>query len=152
MPRTKTIKSSGDYKKNKNVIKSNGSSDGEVVAWRFNKIDRNGQFAFDVNRSDFDKTLMFNKILELSSMTWAELRRATHDNGKSKHHGISYHAMSQAARDRFDWLELMEDEDTLYSISVNNIVRIIGFKKDNYFDVLWFDPRHEVCLSRLKHT
>lgn len=60
--------------------------------------------------------------------------------------------MSQAARDRFDWLELMEDEDTLYSISVNNIIRIIGFKKDNYFDVLWFDPRHEVCLSRLKHT
>lgn len=139
-------------KKDKNVVKSAVSSDNEIIAWRFHRIDKNGVFAFDPDREDFDRKLIFDKILEFSNMKWAQLKMATHDQSKSKHHFIGYESMSSIAKSRFDALKLNNDEDRVFSIAVNNLIRIIGLRNNSFFDVIWYDPKHEFCPSKLKHT
>lgn len=54
--------------------------------FRFEKLDRNGSFAFDINRTDFNAHDFLQKMIHYSQMLWSEIERQTHDNGKSKHH------------------------------------------------------------------
>ena len=91
-------------------------------------------------------------MINYSNMTWEEIKRQTHDQGKSKHHMISYDSLSKDARDRFDAKRLSDYEDSLFSFAFNNLTRIIGIRKSEKFEVLWYDPKHEVCPSTLKHT
>lgn len=136
----------------KNVVKTEVNSENMPIAWRFHHIDRDGEFAFNPVRDDFNNEFMFQKILEFSGMKWSQIRKATHDNNKSKHHFLEYDALSKKAKARFDKLELSEHADQFFSIAFNNRIRVIGIRNDSYFDVLWYDPNHEVCPSNLKHT
>ena len=79
-------------KKDKNYVKESKpviSTDGEKIIWVFDKIDRSGNYAFDVNREDFDHKEVLGKMVDYSSMTWGEVKRQTHDDGKSKHHFLT---------------------------------------------------------------
>lgn len=74
-------------KASKQIVKDiKHNSEKEKVIWRFDMIDRGGSFAFDLNRNDFRYKEVMEKMLEYSTMTWADVRKQTHDNGKSKHH------------------------------------------------------------------
>ena len=68
----KTIKK-GQGKKDKNYVKESKpiiSTDGEKIIWMFDKIDRSGNYAFDVNSVDFDHKEILGKMVDYSSMTW----------------------------------------------------------------------------------
>lgn len=51
-------------------------------------------YAFDVNRPDFDHKEVLGKMINYSSMTWGEVKRQTHDDGKSKHHFLAPGSLS----------------------------------------------------------
>ena len=85
-------------------------------------------------------------------MTWAEAKRQTHDDGRSKNHLLSIESLSKEAVDRFKERKLEDYSDSIFSFSLNNVWRIVGIREDEFFDVLWHDPNHEVCPSKLKHT
>ena len=122
----------------------------EKVVWVFDMIDTSGPFAFDVNRKEFEHKDFLEKMLYYSRMTWAEIRRQTHDGGKSKHHYLTeVERLSKAAQKRIKELKLDEDTDRIYSFALNNKLRIIGLRDREKFHVLWYDAEHEVCpLSR----
>ena len=150
MSREKRIEHGNNYQTaNKTVIKKSDSTENLKVVWLFDRIDKNGQFAFDVNREDFDHKNFLDKIIGYSSMTWAEIRRQTHDNGKSKHHyiGREIEKLSQSAKSRIISLKLEEETDSIYSFAFSNILRIIGLRDGEKFHVLWYDARHEVYPS-----
>ena len=150
MSREKRIKHGNNYQTaNKTVIKKSDSTENLKVVWLFDRIDKNGQFAFDVNREDFDHKNFLDKIIGYSSMTWAEIRRQTHDNGKSKHHyiGREIEKLSQSAKSRIISLKLEEETDSIYSFAFSNILRIIGLRDGEKFHVLWYDAHHEVYPS-----
>ena len=90
-----------------------------------------------------------DKIIGYSSMTWAEIRRHTHDNGKSKHHyiGREIEKLSQSAKSRIISLKLEEETDSIYSFAFSIILRIIGLRDGEKFHVLWYDARNEVYPS-----
>lgn len=151
MAKEKKIKQSSPRGKKHTVI-SAASSDGKWPIWRFTNLDKDGEFAFDVNRTDFDSKDFLEKMINYSNMTWQEIKRQTHDEGKSKHHEISFDSLSREAQDRFSAKHLEQDEDAIFSFAFNNKVRIIGIRKDEYFHVLWYDPEHKVCPSTLQRT
>ncbi len=143
----------GKYKASKRTIKEVGySTEGEKVIWRFDMIDRSGKFAFDLSRDDFRYKEILEKLIDYSGMTWAEVRRQTHDNGKSKHHLLNVEFLSREAYERFKMRNLEEYSDSIFSFALQNKLRIVGIRKDEHFHVLWYDPEHEVCPSKLKHT
>ncbi|MBQ6971756.1 MAG: hypothetical protein IJP86_05290 [Synergistaceae bacterium] len=121
------------------------SSECEKVLWVFDMVDNKGQFAFDVNREDFEHRNFLEKLPAYSRMTWAEVRRQTHECGKSNHHYLTeVSRLSRAAQDRIKQLGLEGDTDRIYSFSLDNMLRIIGLRDREKFHALWYDARHEV--------
>jgi hypothetical protein len=46
----------------------------------------------------------------------------------------------------------LDDLDTLFSFRVTGATRVFGVVRREYLRVLWYDPDHKVCPSKLKHT
>ena len=146
-----TKKTKSDSSK-KTVKPQNYSSDGKNPIWCFNKIDKNGKFAFDLERRDFQHKEVFKKIIDYSNLTWAEIKRQTHDDGKSKHHGLEIESISNEANKRFNEMHLEEYSDTIFSFAFQNKLRIVGLRENEYFYVLWYDPNHEIYPYNKKHS
>ena len=137
----------------KRTVKVTGfSTDGKKVIWLFDMIDRAGRFAFDLNRPDFLYREVLEKVIDYGNMTWAEVKRQTHDEGKSKHHQLSLDMLSKDALDRFNARHLEEYGDSIFSFALQNKLRIVGIRENEYFHVLWYDPKHEICPSKKRHT
>ncbi len=133
----------------KHTVKEQGySTDGKKVIWLFDMIDRSGKFAFDLNRDDFLYREVMEKMIDYSNMTWAEIKKQTHDIGKSKHHLLSLDMLSKDAFDRFKIMRIEEYEDSIFSFALQNRLRIVGIRENEYFHVLWYDPNHQVCPSK----
>lgn len=128
------------------------STDGENIIWLFDKIDRSGIYAFDVNRPDFDHKEVLGKMIDYSSMTWGKVKRQTHDNGKSKHHFLSPGSLSKEAVERLKAKDLEEFSDYIFSFALQNKIRIVGIRNGERFHVLWYDPAHEICPSKKRRT
>lgn len=128
----------------KSTIQNKTNTDTEKSIWRYDMIDRNGKFAFEVSRPDFNHKDYLEKMINYSSMTWAEIKKQTHDKGKSKNHFLPFEKISKEARIRFYELQLNEFEDAIFSFALNNLTRIIGIRQNQFFFVLWYDVNHEV--------
>ena len=95
------------------------------------------------------------KLLEYSTMTWFEIKKQTHDDGKSKHHQLSPQSLSLEAWQRIRAKHFEEEKiEHLFSFALNNKIRIIGFREIDTpeFKVVWYDANHEFAPSKLKHT
>lgn len=130
----------------KRTVQVSYSSDLMKPVWLFDKIDKSGPYAFDVNRIDFDSRLFLDKMISYTNMTWQEVKQQTHDrSNKSKNHSISIDALSKEAQDRIRALHYDEYSDDIFSFALLNLIRVFGIKEDEYFHVVWFDSKHEVC-------
>lgn len=94
---------------------------------------------------------IYPKLKSFENTTWDELSRATHDDGDSCNHNDSIQDLTKEAQDRLDELKY-SDRSEIYSLRLENTVRIWGFRELNYLDIIWFDPNHEVYKSTKKHT
>lgn len=113
--------------------------------FRFEKVDRDGKFAFRLDRKDFLHSLVLEKIMEYSCMMWSDIERQTHDGGKSKHHFLeNTDKLSKEAKERIKKLKIEDLTDSIFSFALMNRLRIIGIRQGDYFYVLWYDPKHEV--------
>lgn len=131
----------------KSVPGGKNSTDWEKIIWRFDWLDKAGPFAFDLCRTDFDHREILEKIIAYSNMTWTEVKRQTHDDGKSKHHLLETGTLSRDAVDRVYAKKLQEYEDSIFSFAFQNKLRIIGVRTGQMFHAVWFDPKHQFCPS-----
>lgn len=115
-------------------------------AFRFDMIDRDGVYAFDLARKGFDHALVLGKIMEYSCMKWTDIMMQTHDRkNKSKHHYLSDAShLSPDARERLQKMQQEDNTDALFSFALTNKLRLIGFREGDDFHVLWYDPEHGV--------
>lgn len=151
MSAKKTKKNTISGKKN-TVTKALNNSDIRKVIWVFDRIDQNGAFAFDLDRIEKDGKLkeIIKKMISYSNMTWAEIKHQTHDNGKSKHHYLNTDSLSKEALNSFKRICTSDDDDesdSIFSFALQNTLRVIGIRKDEYFHVIWYDPNHKFCPS-----
>lgn len=146
----KTVVGSKSRQSKKTVSGDKYSTDNCKIVWRFDDLDIAGAFAFDLNRGDFEHKEVLQKIIAYSNMTWSEVKRQTHDNGKSKHHFLGVESLSPAACERIRAKHLEERSDSIFSFALQNRLRIIGYRDNEKFCAVWFDPLHEFCPSRRK--
>ena len=83
-------------------------------------------------------------------MTWSDIRKQTHDNNKSKHHFLEMESLSGAALERIRANKLEDFSDSIFSFALQNKLRLIGYRQDAFFHLVWFDPQHEFCPSQKK--
>lgn len=136
----------GSRKKQVAIARS-GSTLKKKPVWRFDMIDREGRFAFDLSRKDFLHREVLQKLMDYGGMTWEEIDRQQHDRGKSKHHYLNPDSLSSEAKSRIRARHLEEETDVIYSFALQNLLRIIGIRQGEEFFAVWYDPRHEFCPS-----
>lgn len=124
------------------------SSNSKTPIWLFDNLDRTGKFAFDLERKDFNYKEFLSKMISYSNMTWGEILRQTHDDGKSKHHILSPDTISKDAIKSIEKKQLIDNVGCVFSFAFQNKLRIIGLKDDEFFHVIWYDPNHEFSVVK----
>lgn len=102
-------------------------------------------------RRSFFLSKIYPKLQSFENSTWDEIDRATHDNGISSNHNDSVEKLSKEAQDRLAELHF-SDRSEIYSLRLENQLRIFGFREMNYLDIIWIDTGHKVYPSTKKHT
>ncbi len=88
---------------------------------------------------------VMKRLAEMESMTWQVIRQTTGS------HSIPVSDLSRKAQARL--VEIRQDDvDELYSLTITGRRRVWEIMEGHTLKVLWWDPNHEVCRSRLKHT
>lgn len=129
----------------KQTTKISYSSDNMNSVWLFDKLDRNGSYAFDIYRKDFDPVLFLDKMISYSNMTWQQIKLQTHDKGnKSKNHFVEVEDLNKEIQDRIRALHYEEYSDSIFSFALQNLVRVFGIRENEFFHVVWYDPKHEI--------
>lgn len=123
---------------------SDPSFKGGPISWRFSHADKGGPFPWTC----FDDAEITAGIL--SHLTNVE-GLSESDLLKGGSHPIELHKLSKEARDRLEELQ-HDDLDTLFSLRVKGQERVFCIHHGNIMRVLWYDPEHKVCPSKLKHT
>ena len=132
------------------VLTPSGSTINEKPIWRFDKIDRDGKFAFDLSRNDFQHREVLQKLMDYGGMTWRDIGNQRHDKSKSKHHYLNPEKLSAEAWARIKAKHLEDDTDAIFSFALQNLLRIVGIRQGAEFYVIWYDPKHEFCPSTKK--
>lgn len=150
MSNKKTSRRKNEFQKT--TCKATANSDSKHIIWVFDKCDKSGDFAFDINKIEANGHLheIMEKMIAYESMTWAEIKLQTHDQGKSKHHIIDTDGMSAEAIERIEAMKLQEDSDSIFSFALQNRLRIIGTRENELFHVIWYDPEHKFYPSKKK--
>lgn len=131
------------HNESKKSIRQPYSSDNMKLIWVFDGVDNSSKFRFSVDRDDFDAKLILRNVIELSKLTWQEIKSGTHDKGKSKSHFLDVGSVSGEAFECIKRSINEDDYDTIFSLRINNLIRIIGIRKHEKFYVKWYDPKHE---------
>ena len=147
MAKRRKIPGNPDFKRHQ-VQDRPFTSDTKVPVWCFDMLDKAGSFAFDTSRSDFDHREFLDKMIAYSNMTWTEIKQQTHDKGRSKHHMLDESGFSPAAWERIKAKHLEEYTDAIFSFAFQNLLRVIGVRRNEEFHVVWYDANHQFYPSK----
>ena len=95
---------------------------------------------------------ILSKLVDYEGMTWNEILNATGGKGSrgTKNHPIEINSLVKTARKRLEELNIVES--SLVSLTVGSKGRLWGWIAEGTMNILWFDPEHEICPSKKKHT
>jgi hypothetical protein len=115
-------------------------------AWRFGKMEMCDPFGWHV--IDKDKLAEIRtKLAGLENSTWNDILVAS----KKQNHFIAVADLEPEAQRRLRDLR-MDDIDQVLSLRLSGEERVFGIRYDVAISLLWWDPKHQVCKSVLKHT
>jgi hypothetical protein len=84
------------------------------------------------------------KLLEWCKLTWKEID-AFNTGGKDRHkmhHSMQTDVITSEAQCRL--IEIEKYEDNIFRFRLGNLPRLWGFRRVAEFQILWFDPKHEI--------
>ena len=118
------------------------------LAWKFCHLDFSGPWSWlTIDSIDKIKEVK-KKMKDFETMTWGELQRFRKN---SPCNPIPLDRLCNNARNRLRELKLDDIED-LYELHITGQNRIWGIKDNELICLLWWDPNHEVCPVKKKHT
>ena len=93
------------------------------------------------------------RLRDFQGQTWGEILRDTAGrNGNTKNHDIPLTDIIKEAQKRFSDINLHQDFDSLYSLTVTGRLRLFGILTEEVFHLVWIDVSHEICPSTKRHT
>lgn len=134
------------HRKKEPVIGNQFASDDRgPIFWSFSLIDCSGPWGFDSICKNELHNLITSGFKDKEGINWAELKA----NGGS--HNVEISKIEKNAQKRLEEL-FLDDRDQLFSMRFTGEKRVWGIRDGNVFKILWWDPKHEICPSRKKHT
>lgn len=113
--------------------------------WRvYDKTDFGGSWGWNGVDSKLLLKEIVKKLHHFESMTWGQLEYETES------HFISTDRFIREARGRLSQIGVREDQ--LFSLRLTGRRRVWGVRDVAILNIVWWDPNHEVCPSKKKHT
>jgi hypothetical protein len=112
--------------------------------WSVAKLDGEGPWGWRRVECQLFLSDICPKMRDFESMEWNDIL------GR-RHHEVSANDICKAAQDRLTELRL-DDVQDLVSFALTGTQRLWGVRLGNVFQILWWDPNHEVYPSTPKHT
>lgn len=123
-----------------------GGWDGAYLALSCRILDLDGPFGWSNITGEKLREVM-TKLRDHESRKLSEIFR----DAKHLNHAIDLDDLSSEAKKRLTELDL-DDLDCVHTLRLSGSERIIGWRYENVYYVLWWDPEHRVCPSNLRHT
>lgn len=111
----------------------------QLIAWHFHRMDNDGKWpcTMEIIRE------IQPRLHEYEIKTWNQIfERGTHN------HPLPINKLERPAQKRLSDLGL-DDTDSLYQLKITNgggKQRLWGIKRENIFQILWWDPLHTVYI------
>lgn len=121
-----------------------GSIYGMKVTWSCDDPDKEGSWPSGTPRLwtvETWNTIIEPKLNEFSEMTWSQLEQLT-SNGHRLHHSMETSRILPEAQERLK--QLGKHRDTIYRFRLSSLERLWGMRTAANFEVLWYDPFHEI--------
>lgn len=119
------------------------------MEWTVDEADRVGTWSWGVNREWGDEiwaTELQPKLAQFAELSWAEIAKQNYGNdGKRRalHHDMPTDSICPEAQTRLDDLE-RDRPEVLFRFRLGNLPRLWGTRTVNKFEVLWYDPTHQI--------
>jgi hypothetical protein len=129
-------------------IKRGPEAGPDLLSWRFGLADRDGPFSWE-SITDVELARVIRVLHEMDKLRWD----AATGDGTGQIKRIPVRNLSPIAQVRLRAIR-RDDEDELYEIRFGNKPRLWGIrgKSTSVFHILWWDPEHQVCPSKLRNT
>jgi hypothetical protein len=110
-------------------------------SWRFTRAEMVDPFGWhEITNDELHDVRV--KLIEFERRTWAEILVADEANN----HGIKTYKLCLEARQRLKELNIAVDE--VHSLRLTAKNRVFGIMDNGVFEVLWWDPEHQICPVR----
>lgn len=112
--------------------------------WRLSAIDMDGPFGWrEISGTDLFRVK--DHLIALERMKWSEILDRSTGNHQPK-----VTLVSPAAQKRLRKLGI--EVERLVSLRLTGVERIWGIRDEAVCSMLWWDPRHQIYPSKLRHT
>ena len=115
----------------------------KTLIWRLKFVDMLGPWGW-FNIKEKDKGVLLdirNRLGEFERMTWGEIGK------KNQNHPIPVDKIANKAQKRLKEINL-DFVENLYSLRITKQSRLWGYRDNNMFYILWWDPEHTVYSSK----
>jgi hypothetical protein len=117
---------------------------GMLMDWTDDQADCEGDWSWGPRQweqSAWDGVIA-PKLVNFRTMTWQEIESATTSTGHNMHHSMSVESICDECQTRL--LELEKVDGDIYRFRLGNRRRLWGFRVLHVFEILWYDPLHNV--------
>jgi len=118
------------------------SLDKQTIAWHFHALDREHKdWGWDKLKAHQWKDIL-RHLISFEGMTWAALKQQAGGRRRgTNHHSLDVVGFNKTAQDRLKHLKL-DDYESLFSLRINNTLRLYGIRDGRVLRLLWHDPFH----------
>ena len=118
---------------------------GMLMTWDCSSPDCEGSWESGTERQwqqNTWETVIEPKLRAWSGLKWGEIDTHSSDSGHKMHHNMDTSIISEEAQLRL--MDLERDRSVIFRFRLANKRRLWGFRTVARFDILWFDPNHEI--------
>lgn len=116
-----------------------------TMAWIDERADRKGSWSWGQARDWEDAAwtgVILPKLEQFQRLLWREIESFTTDTGHRMHHAMAVDQICDESQNRL--VELEKVEEDIYRFRLGNRRRLWGFRIVNVFEILWYDPEHNI--------
>jgi hypothetical protein len=130
-------------KPDRRTVQTEIEGDALSPTWSFANLDIGGPWCWSA--TDLPTVMhLLAELKQFETMNWVDIRA-------TGSHNIQTFKIIKKAQNRLKELHL-DEYDELYSLRLSGKERVFGIRQKGVLRILWWDPVHEICPSKLKHT
>lgn len=119
-----------------------GTTEHQTPAWQFHRCDEDHSLWGWSKLQNNEHLEIIKSLHGFEKMTWNQIKQAAGGRSSGTNsHSLPIDGFSKEAKKRLEQLKL-DDNDELFSLRLNNTLRLYGIRDGRVLRFIWRDPHH----------